>query len=265
MFRLSRAVRFAINPGADPGPAGPAINGYAGSPSIRGLGRHYELIIECQGDPDPLTGMVADISRIDAAVRAAAVPIIARACAEHPETDPRSLLPALLAATSRALDLPAASLAWKLTPTHSISIEKTDMSRVTLRQKLEFAASHRLHCDALSPERNREVFGKCNNEWGHGHNYVIEPAVSAPLDPAAAPFTLADLERITAQTIIRRFDHKHLNNDTPEFGPRGIIPTVENISRVCFDLLAPAVASAGASLSRVTVWETEKTSCVYPA
>ena len=56
------------------------------------------------------------------------------------------------------------------------------MFRVTRRY--EFAASHRLHSAELSEEENRELYGKCNNPYGHGHNYVVEVSVRGPLDPA---------------------------------------------------------------------------------
>ena len=45
----------------------------------------------------------------------------------------------------------------------------------------------------------------------------------------------------------------------------GLIPSVEHIARVCHDVLAGPVAEAGGRLERVTVWETEKTCCTYPA
>jgi 6-pyruvoyltetrahydropterin/6-carboxytetrahydropterin synthase len=63
--------------------------------------------------------------------------------------------------------------------------EMPDLSRISTEKAheasaraslapLSLLASHRLHVDALSPERNREIFGKCNNPFGHGHNYVVQ-------------------------------------------------------------------------------------------
>ena len=86
---------------------------------------------------------------------------------------------------------------------------------------------------------------------------------------ATPTFSLETLERITAERVISRFDHAHLNEDTAEFDTSrgGVNPSVENIARVCYDLLAPAVVSASpdARLRSVTVWETDKTSATYPA
>ena len=55
------------------------------------------------------------------------------------------------------------------------------MFRVTRRYRL--AASHRLHSDELSADANREMYGKCNNPFGHGHNYIVEVSARGPLDP----------------------------------------------------------------------------------
>jgi 6-pyruvoyltetrahydropterin/6-carboxytetrahydropterin synthase len=116
----------------------------------------------------------------------------------------------------------------------------------------------------LSPEENLRLFGKCTLPSGHGHNYVVEPAIETRLD-SSRPFMLADLERITDEYVIERFDHKHLNLDTEEFGDHALNPSVENIARVCYELLRDPIASSDATLRSVTVWETEKTSATYPA
>jgi 6-pyruvoyltetrahydropterin/6-carboxytetrahydropterin synthase len=85
---------------------------------------------------------------------------------------------------------------------------------------------------------------------------------------AEAPFTLDTLERLAEDRIIRRFDHKNFNIDTPEFGgASGVNPSVENIARVFFELLEPGVREAGgggANLRSLTVWETDRTSATYP-
>jgi 6-pyruvoyltetrahydropterin/6-carboxytetrahydropterin synthase len=135
---------------------------------------------------------------------------------------------------------------------------------ILIRQMFDFSAAHRLHAPSLSDEENRRVFGKCNNPAGHGHNYRLEVAVQVD---AGDSFSLADLEEITNESLIRRFDHKHLNADTEEFGPRGVMPTVENIARVFHAQLAPLIAarSRTAQLRSITVWETDRTCCTYPA
>lgn len=266
MPTLERTVRFCINPG-DAGPS-PAPNAFAGSPSMRGLGRYYEITVRCAGEVNPLTGYLLDIKTIDESVRAHAVPLIARACRESPGADPASLMPSLFAALSRPLAALLHAVRWRLTPYYSVEMASSDTSTVLLRQRFDFSASHRLHVPSMSDEENRRAFGKCNSPSGHGHNYRLEPAVAVRLTPDGPAFTLADLERIANETVIRRFDHKNLNTDTTEFADgRGVNPTVENIARVCYDLLAPAIAHASggrAELRAVTIWETDRTASTYP-
>ncbi len=276
MVRLTRTVRFAVNtpaPGA-PGHAH-APNGYAGVPAMRGLGRHYELDVACLGHIDPRTGYFLNIKDIDAATRATAIPIIARACQAAPESDPASVLASCWPPLSAALANALQSVRWRLSPTYSVEVTARPTTppappgaptSALLRQRFEFAASHRLHAAGMTDEDNRRCFGKCNHPSGHGHNYVIEPSVAVPVGPAC--LDLVQLEALVLRHIIDRFDHKNLNTDTAEFATAtGLNPSVENIAKVCFDLLAGPISAAGAGvrLRSVTVWETEKTSCTYPA
>jgi 6-pyruvoyltetrahydropterin/6-carboxytetrahydropterin synthase len=267
---LTRTVRFAVNP-PELGPTATARgpNGYAGSPPVRGLGRHYELEVQCAGEIDPATGYLLNIKDIDEAVRPAAVPLLSRACAEAPAADPASLVPAIYRGIAGALGAPLRAVRWQLSPYYSLEMAADAQDTVLLRQRFDLSASHRLHSARLSDEENRRLYGKCNNPSGHGHNYQFEPCVALPAAGRAggAPFTLDDLEQLAEETVIRRFDHKNLNADTPEFSPpAGLNPSVENIARVFYDLLAPAIRGApgGATLRSVTVWETDRTSSTYP-
>ncbi|MEC9372882.1 MAG: 6-carboxytetrahydropterin synthase [Planctomycetota bacterium] len=270
MVDLRRRVRFAINPPEADDPAAADSNGFAGVPAIRGLGRHYELEVVCRGDPDEPSGYLINIKRIDEAVREHAAPLIARACHETPAASPESLLPALISALGGALGSApgeahrnVASIRWRLSPFYSVEMERSDMSKAILRQSFEFAASHRLHVPELSDEENRRLFGKCNNPGGHGHNYRLEAAVEIPIVDSGAPFTLAHLERIVDERVINDYDHKHLNNQVSDF--EEVNPSVEHIARAIYNRLEPAIReqSKNAQLREVTVWETEKTSCVY--
>lgn len=273
MVQLTRTVRFAVNDGeAVPGPA---YNSFAGAPAIRGHGRHYELTITCAGSVDNATGYFLNIKAIDQAVRSVAIPMIEQACRVNPSSDPALTLHSLIGPLNAALGNSILSVSWNLSPYYSITMMPTSLaspsSKLTavVRQHFDFAAAHRLHSPHLSDQANADYFGKCNNPMGHGHNYRIEPAVRIPIDPSGSLFTLNDLERITAKSLIDRFDHKHLNIDTPEFDQSrgGVNPSVENIAKVFFDILRPAIAASGtgADLESIRVWETEKTSCTYPA
>lgn len=299
MLALTRSVRFCVNPAGagDPDAADTSdTNGYAAVPGMLGLGAYYELHITCHGHPHPQIGYLLDIKVIDRAARATIIPHIAVAVRNHPATPPAAVLAQSLHALAKAIErgskapsthtstltpTPVALLGvrWQLTPHYSVEVHMNQTSSSTphalLRQRFEIAAAHRLHIPTLSDEANAALFGKCNNPSGHGHNYIIEPAVRVPVNQGHNPFTLAHLERIVQRTIIEPFDHKHLNNDTPEFSQAatpghstpGVNPSVENISMVFYEKLAPAIAAAGqgATLHTITVYETEKTSSTYPA
>ncbi|MEO1278854.1 MAG: 6-carboxytetrahydropterin synthase, partial [Planctomycetota bacterium] len=86
-------------------------------------------------------------------------------------------------------------------------------------------------------------------------------------ETGAMPFTMHDLERLTDETIVEAFDHTNLNTDPPDFGPKGINPSVEHIARACFRRLGEAIdaTGSGARLLHITVWETDRTSCTYPS
>ncbi|MFM9957549.1 MAG: 6-carboxytetrahydropterin synthase [Phycisphaerales bacterium] len=233
---------------------------------MRGLGRYYEIEAVCIGEPDPRTGYLVNIKDVDLAVRSAVVTLIERACHERPHIEPAEIMWVLFQCCEKALPVPLSSLRWHLTPTYSVEVTSAaPSSRVVMRQRFDLAAAHRLHVPALSDEQNRQTFGRCNNPSGHGHNYRVEPAVA--IDPDSGnPFTVADLERLTAEAIVEPFDHTHLNKDTApfaEFG--GLNPSVENIARVFFERLQAALRHErqDVELVSMTVWETDRTSCTY--
>jgi 6-pyruvoyltetrahydropterin/6-carboxytetrahydropterin synthase len=197
-----------------------------------------------------------------------AVPVITRACDQRPEVEPGSLLPEILLALGKELPRLLLAVRWWLSPYYSVEMSSESPQVVLLRQRFDFAASHRLHNPALSDQENQVLFGKCNNPSGHGHNYQFEPTVAIALQREGRQgFSLQDLERLAEDVILRRFDHKNLSSDTPEFAPgTGLNPSVEQIARVFYELLAPAVsrASPDAHLKSLTVWETDRTSSTYP-
>ena len=146
------------------------------------------------------------------------------------------------------------------TPGLRYAIQREYPGMILLTQQFEFSAAHRLHCPQLSDEQNRRTFGKCNNPQGHGHNYLLEVTVAGPPDAATgAVLPLPQFEQIVKEQVIDRLDHKHLNADTPEF--RDVNPSVENIARIIWGLLADRVSPA--KLHRVRVWETAKTCAEY--
>lgn len=267
MVRLSRTVRCNLNPDG----AADGLSGYGGVPAMHGVGAHAEFEVACEGFPDPATGYLIDIKRVDKAVRSVVYPRLTLRVSTGQAVEPARELLGLF--TPLAKDLAGrfsgrlVSLRWWLTPTYSLEVSMDDQTRgvVELRQRSEFAASHRLHVPGLDEAANLELFGKCNNPNGHGHNYVIEPCVAIRPGDGPPPLSVPALEAAVERAVLDRFDHKHLNLDTAEFGPDGLNPTVENISKVCFELLRDELGDRdGAELRSVTVWETDRTCCTYP-
>lgn len=268
-IHLRRSVRFCVpfhkQPQTHHSLSSLSVNGFAAFPSMSSLGAYYELHVTCHGAPDPVTGYLLNIQQIDRIARTSIIPWLTSIIASPQVDDPQSILPQMVRRLSDALPSLYA-LSWQLTPYYALSMNRSDLSSVILSQQFEFSASHILNVSSLSPEKNAEIFGKCNNPLSHGHNYRLSVSVAVPTvetPPALPLFSLHTLEGIVLSTIINRFDHKHLNLESAEF--RDLNPTVENITRVCFDLLATPIADSGATLHHVTVWETEKTSCTYPA
>ena len=132
---------------------------------------------------------------------------------------------------------------------------------VYLTRSIEFAASHRLHAPGLSDAENRNLYGKCNNPNGHGHNYVAEITVKGqPESRTGIVVNVGKLEALLEREIEACFDHKHLNLDTPFFKER--VPTAENIACVIWELLAPHIPACGErnspALHRVRLIETSR-------
>lgn len=124
-------------------------------------------------------------------------------------------------------------------------------------RKYEFAAAHRLHSPFQSEAENSALYGKCNNPRGHGHNYGLEVTVEGAVDAATgAVIPAGELDRIVDEEVFERFDHKHLNEDCPEF--KELIPTSENLARVIFDVLRPKIDGGTRRLARVGLHETQK-------
>jgi 6-pyruvoyltetrahydropterin/6-carboxytetrahydropterin synthase len=104
-----------------------------------------------------------------------------------------------------------------------------------LTRRYLFSASHRLHCDEMSAEENQSIYGKCNNPYGHGHNYCVEVTVAGRVDPRTGMVcNLVDLDSFVHEKILERFDHQNLNT-LAEF--KGTVPTTENLCMEIFDIL----------------------------
>ena len=130
------------------------------------------------------------------------------------------------------------------------------MFRVTRRY--HFAASHRLHSLQLSDEENRRLYGKCNNPFGHGHNYVVEVSAEGPLDAHGRAVDVATLDELVTREVLRPFDHRDLNTEAPVFEYQ--VPTSENLAReICRRLKRNWAAEFGGEWPRLLKVRIEET------
>jgi len=134
---------------------------------------------------------------------------------------------------------------------------------IFLTRRATFSASHYYWNDAWSAEKNEQVFGRCANRNGHGHNYTLEVTVAG--EPDAVTGFVVDLKwlkDVIEREVLTAYDHRHLNLEVPEFARA--IPTTENIAIAAWGRLQPAVkAAGGARLSRVRVYETPEIFAEY--
>jgi 6-pyruvoyltetrahydropterin/6-carboxytetrahydropterin synthase len=131
--------------------------------------------------------------------------------------------------------------------------------KIELGRRYHFSASHRLHSAHLTEQENCRVFGKCNNPFGHGHNYVLEVSVSGRVDPATGMIAnLADLDGFVEKAVLQVYDHKSLNEDVEVFQEK--VPTTENL---CIDIYNRLKNFSHAKLERVRIEETRNNSFEY--
>lgn len=133
-------------------------------------------------------------------------------------------------------DVPLIALRLEEMPDFWAEWEKGMDNTVRLTRSYEFAASHRLHCPDMSQEENLELFGKCNNEAGHGHNYIVQVTVEAEPDPETGmAIDLGRFDEVVAAEVVDRYDHKNFNEDIPEFAGKN--PTSEVVVQEIFSRL----------------------------
>lgn len=126
---------------------------------------------------------------------------------------------------------------------------------ILITRRETFSAGHTLFNPVFSDERNRELFGKCSNPSGHGHNYVLEVTLRGEPDPDTGfVYDLAELSALLQKVIIDDVDHRNLNVDVDWL--RGVIPTTENLASAFWERLDPNLSEG--VLYSVRLRETEK-------
>lgn len=132
---------------------------------------------------------------------------------------------------------------------------------MTVTRRYRFSASHRLHSPDLTTEENARLFGKCNNPFGHGHNYVLEVTASGEVNPQTGCIVArAKLDQLVEEHVLRAFAHRYVNLDVPEFAD--LVATTENMALVIAEILqrnwSKYMDGNGARVTRVHIQETAR-------
>ena len=131
-----------------------------------------------------------------------------------------------------------------------------------LTAKYRFAASHRLQLDHLSEDENRRLFDKCNNPYGHGHDYTLEVTVEGPVAGNGQVVHRASMDAFIRDRVVAKLDHRNLNCDVADFA--GINPTTENLAQLIRGWLETEW-SLPPRLVKLSIVETPKNTFVWEA
>ena len=252
-MELSRHIRFSINPFLAEQPQG--YNSYASKPCGEGFALYFGLWVELSGPVDSDTGFVVNVVEIDRQVRAGVVPLfVGRVCDAFRAGRHLALLDVVVllkeswAVLKGRFGGPQVSrMCLELSPFRKIAVCAEDCAVYTFSEKFEFAATHTLWNPDFTDEKNLDVFGKCANPSGHGHNYVVEVTIERPV--AGQELEIGGFEKAVHDAFIQSVDHKNLNVQVPEFAQ--LNPTVENIAQ-------GGVAAAGGAVFRCGAVERDR-------
>lgn len=137
------------------------------------------------------------------------------------------------------------------------------MPRAYLTRRVSFAAAHRYRRPEWTDEQNEKIFGLCARESYHGHSYDCEVAIAADIDPVTGfIFDLGELDRILADEVKQRFDHRNINTDVPEFADGLLIPSGENLARFIYGKVRDRLPNE-VELTGVTIAEDRTLSASY--
>lgn len=236
-----------------------------------GHGHNYVIEVGVEGNVDPATGMVMNLSALKAILQTEAIEPFDF---QHLNHDPafEKKLPAVENIASvlwrrlkPRIDSSTMILRWIAVSEMdciwgSIMATHDGQTHLFFTKTAQFCAGHRLHNPELSDDENRTIFGKCNHANGHGHNYQLEVTVTGPQDDRTG--LIVDLVKLEAamDALIADVDHLNLNVDVPYL--KGVIPTAENIARGLWQQLEPTIPQP-ARLYRIRLVETHNNAVEY--
>ncbi len=263
MHKLARQVCFTVNPFFPPDSEKLPLSSQTFAEES--LSIFLRLGVELSGEVDPATGLIVNVTAIDEKVHRYVVPLFSKRISENFRQGRNTDIPEIIGLLKSARQVLSdkfeaaglTKLTLAMTPFKKISLDCEDTQMIYFSEKFEFAATHKLWNDSFPSQRNFEIFGKCANPSGHGHNYTVEVTVKIPSD--RNKFRLGEFSQTVENNFVKLVDHKNLNIDVAQFAKS--IPTVENIAAFAWGKLAGEFGEA--KLHCVTIWETDKTCCSF--
>lgn len=222
-----------------------------------GHGHNYTLDVTVAGAPDPLTGMIMNMTDLKAIVNE----VLGEFDHKHLNEDTpyfKTLIPTtenivkvLWRLLAPRMPAGAALARLRLYEMSDLWAEYDGAEETSFSRAYVFSAAHRLHAAQLSEAENQVLYGKCNNPNGHGHNYTLEVTVGGPTDTQTGMvIDMPDLDR-RVQAVLTALDHKHLDREVPGFAEH--TSTGENIVVYLWNQLAPRLEG---QLRHLKLWET---------
>ena len=224
-----------------------------------GHGHNYTLDVTIAGTPDPITGMVMNMTDLKAIVGAvleqfdhkylnADTPYFER---RVPTTE--NIVRVLWGLIAPRMPEGVGLARLRLYEMSDLWAEYAGDEEADFTRSYGFSAAHRLHAPQLSDEQNWAVYGKCNNPNGHGHNYTLEVTARSQIDDATGTaIDMVGMDRIV-RAVLDRLDHKHLDREVDGFAAR--TSTGEHIVIYLWEELAPRFEGR---LAHLKLWETNK-------
>ncbi len=224
-------------------------------------GHNYVLYCSIQGQIDQKNGMVINIKDLDDILNDRIVSLFDQKSINDEIPEFRNVSPCLenllkfidSKLVEIAPGVEVLHLKLEEMPGLFAELDKLE-SKMTITRSYEFAAAHRLHVPEMSEAQNLELYGKCNNPAGHGHNYILDVTLSGSPDPKTGFIAdLGELDRIVEERVVGRYDHKHLNCDVSELAGKN--PTSEIVALAIWDQLEGKVPGV---LEKVRLQETAR-------
>jgi 6-pyruvoyltetrahydropterin/6-carboxytetrahydropterin synthase len=113
--------------------------------------------------------------------------------------------------------------------------------KIKIGRLFKFESAHKLP--------GEKIYGKCSNL--HGHSYSLEVEISGYVNEKGWVCNFSEIKDFVNELIINRYDHHNLNDFID-------LPTAENILLQIYNDLRAAFKNKKYKLSRLKLWENEK-------